>query len=113
MPVRKNPSDEENSAPEPRTGEAPQVTTEAAPEEAVEKTDEADAEPTNIVRHTGLVSERRISREDWEQAGVSDQDGVVWTRDTGNVVPIDQFSEEALQVLANEGSFEVIRDVRD
>lgn len=87
--------------------DAPQVSTEPAPEEVVEK------EPTNIVRYTGLVSERRISREDWEQAGVSDQDGVVWTKGTGNVIPIDQFSEKALQTLADTGEFEIIRDVKD
>jgi hypothetical protein len=104
MPTRKS-SDEESSAPEPQQE---QVTTEAAPEEVVQK-----QEPTNVVRYTGLVSERRISREDWEQAGVSDQDGVVWTKDANNIVPIDQFSEEALQVLANTGEFEVIRDVKD
>jgi hypothetical protein len=107
VPTRKSPEDTENSAPDPRIEEdAATETPTGEPPVPEEK------EPTNIVRYTGLVSERRISREEWEQAGVLDQDGVAWTKDA-NSVPIDQFSEEALQVLANTGEFEVIRDVRD
>jgi hypothetical protein len=71
---------------------------------------EAEAAPRNVVLYKGLVSERRISREDFAQAGVPDQDGAVWTKGTGNVVPIDRFSEEALRVLAHTGEFQVIRD---
>lgn len=71
---------------------------------------EAEDAPRNVVLYKGLVSERRISREDFEQAGAPDQDGAVWTKDTGNVVPIDRFSEQALQVLAHTGEFLVIRD---
>lgn len=108
MPTRKSPNDDENSA----TEEIPAETAEPT-ENPAEESAEPEAEQTNIVRYTGLVSERGMSREDWEKAGVSDQDGVVWTRDTGNVVPIDRFSEEALQALANSGEFEVIRDVKD
>jgi hypothetical protein len=99
VPSRKTPEDVENSAPEP-TGDEPTAET-------------AEKEPTNIVRYIGLVSERRISKEDWEQAGVSGQDGATWTKDTNSVVPIDHFSEEALRVLANTGEFEIIRDVKD
>lgn len=72
--------------------------------------EEVENGPTNVVLYTGIVSERRISKEDFEQAGVSDQDGAVWTKDTGHVVPIDQFSEEALRVLAHTGEFQVIRE---
>lgn len=71
---------------------------------------EAENGPKNVVRYTGLVSERRISRDDWEQAGVQEQDGVVWTKDTGNVVPLDSFSEQALQTLAHTGEFQIVRD---
>lgn len=73
-----------------------------------------DGEPaaslTNVVRYTGLVSERRISEEEWREAGVSGQDGVVWTKDTGHVVPLDRFSEAALVRLAHSGEFQVIRE---
>lgn len=71
---------------------------------------EAEDGQTNIVRYLGIVSERRISREDFEQAGVEDQDGVVWTKDTGNVLPIDLFSERALEVLTNTGEFQIVRE---
>lgn len=107
MPTRKSPEDAENPAPDPRAEEDAATETPAGEPPASE-----EREPTNIVRYTGLVSERIMSKEDWEQAGVSDQDGVVWTKDA-NTLPIDRFSEEALRVLANTGEFEVIRDVRD
>lgn len=102
MPVKKD-GNTGDSVPDPRAEAAATETPTGEPAQT--------KEPTNIVRYTGLVSERRISKEDWEQAGVSDQDGVVWTKDASSV-PINLFSEEALQVLANTGEFEVIRDVK-
>lgn len=70
---------------------------------------EAEDGKIDIVRYLGIVGERRISKEDFEQAGVEDQDGVTWTRSTGNVLPISLFSEKALEVLTNTGEFQIVR----
>jgi hypothetical protein len=65
----------------------------------------------NVVRYLGVVTERHITREEWEQAGVSDQDGVVWTRDTGYIVPIGRFSATALDMIgAMSSEFQVVRE---
>lgn len=68
-------------------------------------------EAVNVVRYLGVVTERHITREDWEQAGVFDQDGVMWTRATGYTVPIDRFSATALDMIGSmPGEFQVLRE---
>lgn len=87
------------------------MTSAVADEVRPDAAENAEDDRTNVVRYLGIVSERRITREDWEQAGVSDQDGVVWTKGMENAVPIEQFSEEALRVISNQGSeFRIVRD---
>lgn len=63
----------------------------------------------NSVLYLGVFSERRITREEWVQAGVSDQEGAVWTKSTGKVLPISDFNEQALTVLAGTGEFRITR----
>jgi hypothetical protein len=69
----------------------------------------AEEGPNNVVRYTGVVTERHITKADWEQAGVDDQEGVVWTRDTGHTLPTESFSEGALALLRQQGDFAVIQ----
>lgn len=110
MPTRKSDSDpaqteqaEEASLPsidEDNPGDAADRTRETSEEEQRE---------TNVVRYLGLFSERSISKNEWEQAGVTDQEGVTWTQDAKSL-PIDRFSENALRVLGATGEFQIIRD---
>jgi len=85
-----------------------QESMQSAAEQRVDET--PDDEMTNVVRYVGVVSERQISREDWEQAGVPDQEGVVWRKDQGNWVSLDRFSPEAIRVLQATGEFQIVRD---
>ena len=61
-----------------------------------------------MVRYIGVVSDRRISSEEFAQAGVEGQDGVTWTKETGHVLPASLFSERALRVLVDSGEFQVV-----
>lgn len=60
-----------------------------------------------MVKYTGEFSRREISVADWQGAGVPDMPAVVWDRAHGMQVPRSVFSEQALQVLRQEGHFEV------
>lgn len=63
----------------------------------------------NSVLYLGVFADRRISKEEWEQAGVPDQEGSVWTESTGKVLSISDFNEQALAVLAGTGEFRITR----
>lgn len=101
-----------NTEPEPQPqDDAPKID-ETFGDEAAEMTrpaTEGEQEETNVVRYIGVISERTISREDWEKAGVSDQEGVTWTKDSPSL-PLDNFTEEALRVLSGTGEFQIVRD---
>lgn len=77
--------------------------------DVVEPDAEDESKESNVVRYIGIFSERRVTKEDFENAGVSDQDGVVWTKDSKSV-SIDRFNEDALRVLSGTGEFQIIRD---
>lgn len=70
---------------------------------------DVDESPNNVVRYVGVVTERHLTKADWEAAGVTDQGTVVWTRDTGHVLPIESFSDAALNVLRGQSEFAVVQ----
>lgn len=109
MPARKT---NEDAPPIPTQGteEVVDVTPGSPADEHREDAGDGREEQTNVVRYLGKVTERRITQEDFAQAGVSEQEGAVWTKDSGYVVPIDHFSEQALTVLASTGEFEIVRE---
>lgn len=53
------------------------------------------------------VTERRMTDEDWKNAGVSDGHYVAWSAMNRNAVPVDQFSERELAVLRRSGDFKI------
>lgn len=65
---------------------------------------EADAK---YVEYRGQATHRRISRADWEAAGVQDQGDVEWSKDTGMRVGVDHLTDEAMEVLRRDGGFSV------
>lgn len=80
-----------------------------APELAETADDQALAEEAGepMVEYTGEFSRREISAGEWQAAGVSDMPTVVWERRTGNKVAKSVFTEQALQVLRQDGGFRV------
>jgi hypothetical protein len=64
-----------------------------------------DEEP--MVEYVGEFGKREISVEDWEKAGVKGMPLVAWDRRTGHKVPKSVFTEQALQVLRQDGGFRV------
>lgn len=89
---------------EPKTADTTSqpATTESAPKQA-------DA-PVKQVFYTGVASIRTISKEQWEAAGITDQEYVAWTRDSGHKLPKERFTPAALDVLKQQGDEFVIED---
>lgn len=67
----------------------------------------AEAAEEPMVEYTGPASRREITSEQWQGAGVADMPTVVWERHSGFKVPKSVFSEQALQVLRQDGGFRV------
>lgn len=59
-------------------------------------------------RYTGPATRREISRAEFEQAGVLDQDGLVFDSSNGMRVPADSVNEAARQRLAAEPDIEYV-----
>lgn len=57
------------------------------------------------VAYVGQASKREITKDEWQQAGVKDQATVTWSKRNGKVVPLDNFTEEALDILDNDAGF--------
>lgn len=68
--------------------------------------EELDAD-AKYVEYKGQATHRRISREDWERAGIADQGDVEWSRETNMRVGLDHLTDEALEVLRRDGGFSV------
>lgn len=59
------------------------------------------------VKYGGISTVRSISKDEWEAAGVKDQEGTVWDASNGYSLPLSDFNDAALDVLAADGFFEV------
>lgn len=68
---------------------------------------EALASDAEYVVYQGKAQRRSISAEDWANAGVESQGGVVWEKSNNFQVSVEEFSAKALQALRNDGSFSV------
>ena len=66
---------------------------------------EEDNGPT--VHYVGSSSNRVITQEEWEQAGITDQPTVMWDESNDRTVPLDSLTELAQQRLGNEPGFEI------
>lgn len=63
---------------------------------------EADA---NYVEYKGMATVRRVTKEQWEQAGVLEQDTVEWSADNRMRVPLNDLNPTAQNFLRHDGSF--------
>lgn len=95
-------------APEPDAPKLPSIDQESMDVAADRREEWDDDHEEPGVYYLGVVSERRISSEDFANAGVADQDGAVWTRDGGNRLPKEDFSKEARQLLSSTGEFRIV-----
>lgn len=66
---------------------------------------EEDGEP--MVRYLGEFGMREITAEQWQSAGVQGMPTVRWERRTGHQVPRSVFTDQALQVLRQDGGFRI------
>lgn len=74
-------------------------------EKAEAKATEA-TEPAVV--YVGQAPVRTVSREEFEQAGVTDQDTATWSKPNKYSVKKSAFSEAAIGVLLQDGSFRVV-----
>lgn len=56
------------------------------------------------IRYTGGASLRQITKTEWEQAGVSDQDTVAWSRSNNFTVKASLLNEAALNAIESDPS---------
>lgn len=62
----------------------------------------------SYVQYTGGASTRQILRREWEQAGVGQQEDSKWTVQNRHLLPIEDFSESALDRLLSEDGFRIV-----
>ena len=62
------------------------------------------------VKYTGVATTRSISKKEWEQAGVTDQDSVVWEADNHFTVPGADLVGGAIDVLRKEDDFVFVQE---
>jgi hypothetical protein len=60
------------------------------------------------VHYTGQATVRRITRREWEKAGVGKQADVEWTVRNRHLVPVEDLTDAALQRLESEHGFRVV-----
>lgn len=72
----------------------------------VEPVEEQDSDAEYVI-FRGVSHIRRITEEQWKQAGVEDQPETVWDKGNNFQVPVSELSEKAIKALRNDGSFSV------
>jgi hypothetical protein len=95
--------------------EAPQETEEAVSSDQVDTAGfenmQVDRESANkdvpSVVYTGVAGTMSITKDQWEQAGITDQEGVVWDSSNGFTIPLDRLSDNAVARLRSEPGFRV------
>lgn len=63
-----------------------------------------------VVRYTMAPTTREITKQQWEDAGVKNQDATVWSKLNGWAIPVDQFNKAAMAVISGEEGFRVDED---
>jgi len=90
--------------------------------DAKETAGDSGQRPAEVAQAAGLASSkyvvyigqfgvREIDTASWDHVNVKDQKKVVWSRENGWSVPVDQFTNDALRYVDELDSDFVIRDV--
>lgn len=61
-----------------------------------------------VVKYIGTADIRRISAADWRNAGVDEQLQIEWHRGNKFTVPVDQFTDDAMQYLESDSGFAIV-----
>lgn len=94
---------------QPIPTEQPEMGTNDVPH-AMKTTEKADKPG---VYHISQATERRITEQDWAQAGVSGQGTVVWDGVNKHYRELEDFSPEALELLKRDSSFRIVESDSD
>lgn len=62
--------------------------------------------PTTV-EYVGAADLRSISKAEWEQAGVTNQDDVAWNATNGFKVKASALSPEALEIISRDPGFKL------
>lgn len=65
----------------------------------------ARAEADEFITYISFAYIRRITREEWEAAGVKGQNRVQWDPTNGYKLPMELFTEDAKRVLREDDHF--------
>jgi hypothetical protein len=65
-----------------------------------------DAEPG--IYYIGRATIRNITAEEWKKAGNDAQGPLRWDETNGHVLPLDSVNEDAMEVIRNDGGFQVV-----
>jgi hypothetical protein len=64
---------------------------------------------SQAVKYTGTADDKVITKADWKAIDIDDQDTVTWSWRNDWAVPVDQFTEEALNYCKNvDGALKII-----
>jgi hypothetical protein len=64
-----------------------------------------------VVVYMGPFGIREIDEPSWDHVNVKKQKGVVWNKENGWSVPVDEFSDDALTYLTEHERDFVVKDV--
>lgn len=76
-------------------------------EQGTTSSEPKSAESKKFVHYTGSASIRNISAADWDKAGIQGQEFVTWDRKSGNKLDKARFTDAALDLLRQDGNFEI------
>jgi hypothetical protein len=61
-----------------------------------------------MVKYTGHPGVRRITRAQWEAAGVTNQGTTEWNQGNGYAVPAGKLKKGAIEILAQSEGFKLV-----
>lgn len=78
-------------------------------EEETPAVPEAPTAPgTRLVAYVGQASVREITSSQWAGAGVEGMGDTLWTIENRHLLPLEEFTPEALEILFKDGQFRVV-----
>lgn len=66
------------------------------------------AEKTQMVKYVGKGSEKVLTQKDFHANDITDQKGARWHNLNGYMVPVDHFSDAALQLVVAQPTLEIV-----
>lgn len=93
-------------------GKTKETPAETGPKETSPKADsEGRVLSGKVVRYIGTADVREIDKAGWDNAGVTDQNKVVWNRKNNWTVPVEDLSDAAVAYADEQDSGFVVTDL--